>query len=212
MHIYLQWARGVPQDWETIQVDRDRDWFSLPSRPEPEEGTTGTTELDVGGGVGIRTVLDVTHATANDPGWIYELSCGGIRMSGADHYHVDRDGANLRLTRWVDDDEDWPNDHWAQEWNFAVPAFDSSAGKVQPRFTVTAWAQDPARAAEFATRTAGAGEQTSSWTVPNWNAWSPPGPANRVRHGIWQTDANVAAQEAALTFDPGYDQWIAELQ
>jgi hypothetical protein len=43
--------------------------------------------------------------------------------------------------------------------------------------------------------------------VADWASFTEPGPANIVRHGIWLTDAQVAAHEAAKTYEPSNFQW-----
>lgn len=196
MLVYIQWARGTSQDWEQYVLTRDTDIRNLPRRPEPGPGVEGTIEADIPG-FGIRSVLDVTSPTANDPGWVYALCIQGVTLGSPDWYHLTMDGSALVVTMVCDDVQDYPGTREARRYRFAIPTLDGTTGRFEQRITrEEAWAEDAARRARY----------QAYWPIVNdWTAWSAPGPANKRLYCIWQTDDNVAAQEAARTTDPDTD-------
>ena len=206
MLIYIQWTRAVPQDWEAIEITRLQDWRQLPFKDVPTSGLTGTVDVDLGPQWGIQTILDENHVTANDPGWIYDMSVAGISMSGADHISVNRDGPRMALTRWNDDVE-WVGDRYAQQWSFSLPVTDTETGRLEPDVQLTIWAESQARRDAYTGRTIGRPPALYDVNVFDWNQWIEPNPANIRRHGIWMTDAQVAAHESAKTFVPDFPGW-----
>ena len=206
MLVYIQWTRAVPQDWEAYEITSLNDWRKLPFRDEPSSGMTGTMDVDLGPGIGVQTVIDPTHPTADDPGWIHDLSFAGISCSGADHHYAGRDGARIRYMRWNDDVE-WAGDRYAQEWSFALPVIDTELGILQPDIQLTVWAEDAVRRSRYEGTSIGRPPVRYPVQVFDWSAWSQPGPANMRRHSIWMTDASVAAHEAAKTFLPDFPGW-----
>jgi hypothetical protein len=207
MRVYLQWTRAHPQGWEVFDMTRTNDWRSLPQRDEPGPGVTGLMPYQHPE-FGEVWTPDPTHPTADDPGYIYDMSVAGIEMSGADHISVDRDGARIALTRWNDDTE-WLGDRYAQEFSFGMPVTDAERGVLQPDISLTVWAESAERRARYMGRYTGRPPARYPVTVYGWDQWSAPGPANMVRHGIWLPDDLVAAHEAAKTFRPTFDGWAS---
>jgi len=210
MLIYIQWTRAVPQDWEAIEVTSLNDWRKLAQRAEPYSGMPGTMDVDLGPGLGLQTVIDPNHATANDPGWIYDLSFAGISCAGADHHYAGRNGPRIDYMRWCDDAE-WTalGDRYAQRWSFAMPVTDTELGILQPDIQLTIWAESQARRDLYTGQFTGRPPARYPITVNDWSSFVAPGPANMVRHGIWMTDEQVAAHEAAKTFTPDFPGWAS---
>jgi hypothetical protein len=99
MRIALQSALGTPQDWQMLAITKDGDWRSLPKKPHPTEGDPGTMQADAGPDFGIQTVLDPSHPTADDPGWLNSINVLGCEYS-PDHLHITFSGGRLTLTYW----------------------------------------------------------------------------------------------------------------
>lgn len=234
MLVHIQWSRAnTPQDWQAYEIASLTDWRKLPQKDEPEAGGTGLV-LHNDPEFGDIWVPDPSHPTADDEGWINELCIAGIHMSGADHHYAGRDGPRLRYVRWNDDIEwEQASDRYAQEFSFAMPVEDpeiqqravdaglftqaqidamSLADKARFGFVavdvvLSVWAEDPARQARYQNQMTGPRTAPVPLVVSDWASFSPPGPANMVRHGVFMTAAQVAAHEAALTFDPDLPWW-----
>ena len=190
MRVYLQWTRANPQDWEALDITTARDWRNAiknASRSEPD---------------GSEVITDA-------PEFIYDLEVQGVQMSGADHIHIDADGGALVLTRWNDDPVDWAGDRSAQRWTFRLPVMDGRVGKLQPRQSLSVWAEAQARKDIYAQQNIGAGEWNEPVVVNDWSAFTPPGPANMVVHGIWVSDQSVLDHQVART-PRGFRRFVTE--
>lgn len=210
MLVYIQWTRGnSPQDWEPYEINSLTDWRKLPQRDEPFSGMAGTMDIEVPG-FGTQTVIDPSSPDADEPGWIYDLCVAGIHMSGADHHYAGRDGNRLRYVRWSDDAE-WAasGDRYAMEFSFAFPVVDDELGILQPDIQYTLWAENPLRRASKEGRFTGRPPARYPVNVFDWAAFTPPGPSNMVRHGIWMPEESVNAHEAAKTFVPDFPTWAS---
>ncbi len=204
MLVYFQYARANPLDWEAVNIINDGDIRDLPKKDEPAEGDPGTTEADVGGGEGVKTVLDVTHADADDPGWISDISIQGQSLGGADWFHLDMDGGSLVVTLVMDDVDDHPGVRRAARYRYGLMQIDGSLEipRLQPNITrELAWAEHPTDQSHYMDR---------GFTTATWADFSPPGPENKRRYGIWQETGNALAQELAKTTNRGYPEWIVE--
>ena len=209
MRVYVQWTRANPQDWESLDITKDGDWRKLAKKPEPLEGMAGTMQADLGGAFGIKTVLDPSHITADDPGWWYEFECQGVRFGGFDHLHL-KTGTGLVVTAWNDDPLDHAGDFRAVEYTFRLPRSDmTNGGALVPNIQVRGWAESQATLDRYANNREGGGDIVYPWIVADWAAFSAPGPANMVMHGIWMEPALVAAHDAAITMR-GFRHFLAQ--
>lgn len=183
MLVYIQYARGNPQDWEAVNLTTDKDIRDLPKRPEPQAGDPGTVEVDVGGGFGVQTALDTSHASADDFGWVYDVSIQGQSLSGASGLHFTMDGGALVVTRWATSSVHIADgDQYAQRWRYQLPVVDGRLDppRLQPRITLEeVWT-------EHADRTARYQAHQADPVVSPWSAWSMPGPENKRRYSVWQ--------------------------
>lgn len=118
MRVYVQWAKDVPEDWESADITRNQEIRRLPKKPPP----TGSETLD------------------GDPGWVVGANCQGILFSGYDHLAVEVVGDGLRFTGWQDDPVDWGDSRFAVEWTLMPPAFDPLVGEINTVQTRRVWA------------------------------------------------------------------------
>jgi hypothetical protein len=175
MRIALQSALGTPQDWQMLAITKDGDWRSLPKKPHPTEGDPGTMQADAGPDFGIQTVLDPSHPTADDPGWLNSINVLGCEYS-PDHLHITFSGGRLTLTYW-NDGPLWAGNRHAEEWTIGLPTWDGQRQVASQNVTKRIWYEDPVVGAKRL-----AGDVLA--TAP-WSSFSEPGPANMVMHSVW---------------------------
>lgn len=209
MLVYIQWSRGVPQDWEPYEINSLTDWRKLPFKDEPGPGVEGTKDVVIPD-YGVQAVLDPDHPNANDPGWVFDISIAGVTMGGVDHFWAGRDGPRIAFTRWADDDE-WAlaGDRYAQEWSIGLPVTDDELGIVQPDIQITVYAESADRRARWEGQWTGRPPARYPINVLDWADFSEPGPANMRRHGIWLEDDLLAAHMDARTFIPDWYGWAS---
>jgi hypothetical protein len=209
MLVYIQWSLATPQDWQAYDLQSLNDWRQLPKKDAPTPGGEGLMLHDFGDDRGQQWVLDPSHPTANDEGWITSFCFAGIRNQ-ADHHYAGRDGARIRYVRW-NDAADWQamGDRYAQEFSFGMPVVDDEAGILQPDIMETVWAEAQGRRLQKMGKYIGRPPARYPVTVYDWSQFSEPGPANMVRHSVWMTDALMDAHMAARTFTPDFPGWAS---
>ena len=174
MRIYVQWAKASPEDWVLVDIKNTAAVRNLPKRPVPN----------------ASSVVD------GNPGWLCGLNVQGIDFSGYDHTAVEfLAGDVLRVTGWMDDEEDQGDTRWATEWTLSPPAPDPAlGGRVNTVQTRRIWAT-PDAAGWF-----------GGVAVLPWAEFVPL-PTNLTFHGIWLPDALFAAHRAART-PHGWREWV----
>lgn len=207
MLVYIQWTRANPQDWEAYDLQSLNDWRKLPKKDEPAPGGEGLMLHDFGDERGQQWVLDPSHPTADEPGWITSIAIAGVTHQ-ADHHYAGRDGARIRYVRWNDDDE-WAGDRYADQRSYGLPVVDDALGILQPDMVQTIWAESATRRAKVMGRYTGRPPARYPISVYGWDQFDEPGPANLVRHAVWTTDALADAHMAARTFVPDFPGWAS---
>lgn len=171
----IQWSLLHPQDW--VDVTDPSTWRNLPSKPAP---------------VGGEVLDDV-------PGWVCAICVQGVDFEGYDHYAV----AVLRpkgfqIIAWNDDPIDHAGDFHAMIWTFNDPGPDARyGGRVNTHQALEVYQQAQHFPADL----------TTSDGPAVYHAWADfvPPTTKAIRHGVWMTDEQFAAHQAARTSHPWTD-------
>ncbi len=129
-------------------------------------------------------------------GWVYAECCQGVTVKGHDHYAVEHvDAETCRITGWSDDPFDWPvGTRHAEVWTFRNLAPDDAlGGAINTSQTKEIYAEDDSA--------------FISATKP-WRDFV--APTRNVRHGIWVSDDEAAAHDAAGVA-PSWRTWTEGL-
>lgn len=144
-----------------------------------------------------RGVPNANSRVDNQAGWICGLNCQGIDFSGYDHVAIEVIPDGLRITGWEDDSDDFGDTRWATEWTLREC-------KPDPRIGGRMNTDQSRRV--FATPDAAEWFGGYGPDVLPWEDFALP-PANLTFHGVWLSDDDYAAHQAART-PHGWREWV----
>ena len=185
--VLIQWATATANDSVPYTFLNMSDVRATPKKPVPSDSP----------------LID------DEPGWIAALTIQGVTLT-ADHIGFDLDGqGRLVVGKWNDDAADWPPFAGSGfGWLYTFDALDPVTG--QPRQTVTKYADTTVLQAALDYDTAN-GTNDYVWcqrwlddpTVQPWaqfpeNIGGGFGKNNTI-HGVWLSDEQMAALNAART-------------
>lgn len=178
MIVYLQWAKAVPESWESYDLTSNAQVRRFARKAEPN----------------ANSALD------QQPGWLVAANIQGVTVTGWDHVGVEVSGDLITLSCWNDDPDDWPvGERWGNVWTFLPCAPDYSLpghlnGAMNTRQTSTCYA-DP-----------GSNADVHNPGAMDFALFPYPDTRN-VFHGIWVGDT-LWAEHEQLQAPHGWREWI----